>query len=371
MLNWIRPLVVVPILALSAPVMAADFDDRDRLAEILTLDEQAPLADAEESLAEYAGNLDEAKSELATVQDAYEGLAGAAAAAQQRADEAGDALAAAIEDGVMGEELAALEQGAISALDAAVAAADAAAGAKSDLDGAQAKVDGHQADYDAASTRVEGILAEIDGTSDFVASLDDEQARALNRSLHNAVASGLLPLDIDLDVLARILEEGLANGEIQQLTHAFEMEARFERLAARFDAKGDRFDAQAERARAKGASSKERFLCRIGNSDCGDADGDDGSSEPPVRDKARDGSGDAVSLDGDVVDVPDRDKSRDEATDAANERARSAVGEAMRDVARIGLKSEARKVARAAAREAVEDVRNENRGRGLAKGQDK
>jgi hypothetical protein len=206
---------------------------------------------------------------------------------------------------------------------------------------AQGKADGAQGEYDAAKTVVDAIVAEIEGTEEFVDGLDDDQAFALNRSLNNANKSGLLPLDIDLDVLSRIVDEDLANGEIQQLTHAYEMEARFERLAARFDDKGDGFEAQAERARRKGADSKDKFLCRIGDG-C-DSDDDDGTSAALAT-----------------------------AGDAAQEQARAAVGEAMRDIAQSGLKGEARKAAataaKEAAQEAAEEARDDSRGRGLAKG---
>jgi chromosome segregation ATPase len=45
------PLAALALVLFAAPVAAADFHDRDALAATLTLDEQAPLADAEESLA--------------------------------------------------------------------------------------------------------------------------------------------------------------------------------------------------------------------------------------------------------------------------------------------------------------------------------
>ena len=60
------------------------------------------------------------------------------------------------------------------------------------------------------------------------------------------------------------------------------------------------------------------------------------------------------------------------AGDAAQEQARAAVGEAMRDIAQSGLKGEARKAAataaKEAAQEAAEEARDDSRGRGLAKG---
>jgi hypothetical protein len=139
------------------------------------------------------------------------------------------------------------------------------------LDGAQAGVDTAQTTLDEANAAVQAILAEVQGTEEFVAQLDDQQVFAVNRALHNAVQSGLLPLDIDLDLLQRIVAEDFGNREIQALTHAFELEARFERRAARFEAKADAtgndtFQDHADRARAQGAALKEKFLARLDGS---------------------------------------------------------------------------------------------------------
>jgi hypothetical protein len=340
MLKLIRPLLAVPLLALAMPAVATDFDDRDLLKEILTLDEQAPLADAEEDLAKADELLGSAEMLRDAAKDDYDAAAATAMELDGLAVEAEEAFQMAVDDGVMGDELAMLEMDAAEKRKLANEAKDAADGLFAAYEDAQGKVDTAQGDYDAAKMVVDSINAEIDGTREFVDGLDDDQAFALNRSLNNASKSGLLPLDIDLDVLSRIVDENLANGEIQQLTHAYEMEARFERLAARFDAKGDGFEDQADRARSKGADSKQKFLCRIGD---GCDSGDDGTS-----------TAQAV------------------AEDAASELARNAVGETMRDVARSDLKGAARKAAataaQEAAKEAAEEVRDENRGRGLAKG---
>jgi len=318
MLKLFSSLVAVSVLALAPQAFATDFTDRDLLTDLLTLDEQAALPAAEDALDDAQGDFDAA--------------AAAATEAGMAAKMAAEELAQGIEDGLMGEELKALEIAAAAALVEAglkSAAADSAEGA---LDDAQGVVD--------------AINEEIDGTEEFVENLDDKSAFALNRSLNNAVKSGLMPLDIDLDVLQRIIDEDLGNGEIQKLTHAYEMEARFERLAARFDDRdAEKFASQADRARSKGQSSRDKFLGQIG-----------------------DGSGD--------------DESGDEVTAAAKDQANKAAGDAAREIARGKARGHAGEAASAAAKDVAGELAREiakeqsmgapgSAGRGLAKGHDK
>ena len=106
--------------------------------------------------------------------------------------------------------------------------------------------------------------SEIEATRVLVGALDRAQLFALRDGLNEAERARLLPLDIDVDVLERIVTEDLAASEVLQLVHAFALEARYERMARRFDARGEGYEAFAERARAEGAGQRARFLCGIG-----------------------------------------------------------------------------------------------------------
>src|SRR5262245_59016705 len=203
-------------LALGAGVTgaaaAADFSDRALLIETFSLDEAAPLAAAQ--------------AELAAAEEA---------------------LAAA-------EEALALANAAVPPDPAAIAAAQADVLAKSAV-------------RDEKAAAVAAIDAELAATAELVGQLSDRQVHALNAALQNARKTGLLPLDLDADELTAILEGGWGMPEIAALTHAYEAEARFDRLSLRFleraEATGDeRFALKAERFAARGDAHKDRFLAK-------------------------------------------------------------------------------------------------------------
>ena len=205
------------------------------------------------------------------------------------------------------------------------------------VENADELVDVKEMGRDDAQELVDMINEEIDGTEEFVENLDDRTVFALNRSLNNAVRTGLLPLDIDLDVLNRITDEDLGNGEIQQLTHAFETDARFERLAARFDAKADasgndKFASHAERARNKGQERKNSFLDRIG-------DGGDDVGAMPVEEVTA------------AVSAAVADAANDAAADSASEQASTAVGAAAQEAAAEAAEATVGEIARELAKQ--------------------
>jgi hypothetical protein len=137
------------------------------------------------------------------------------------------------------------------------------------LAAAQEVVDEAQQVVDAAQAVVDAILAEIEGTEQYVDELSDKEVFAYNRAFNNAIQTDLLPLDIDLDLLNFLAENGNTNRDIQLATNGFESEARFMRKATWFEAKAestgkDHFYAKADRARAKGAAQKAKFLDKVG-----------------------------------------------------------------------------------------------------------
>ena len=202
----------------------------------------------------------------------------------------------------------------MAAADAATAAADAAAEAitaqetfdaadmaantaQTLLNDAQDDVDVAQIDVDEAQEVVQIIVDEIEGTEEFVANLDEDLVFALNRSLHPAVQTDLLPLDIDLDLLSRITAEDLGNGEIQALTRGFRFQERFNRKAADFAAQGK--TQQAEFFSAKADEMLAKNLARVdgpaGKSGAGAADAAVAAASGLAAEAANAAAGEAAS----------------------------------------------------------------------------
>ena len=198
---------------LASEAAATDFSDRDLLTETLSLDEQAPLADAAAGLAAAESALADAETALAEAQSA------------------------------------------VPQDPAAIAAAEVEVAAR-------------QADVDKSRAAVEAIEGELARTAELVGELSPKQVHDLNAALQNARQTGLLPLDIDAAQLEAILDGGYGTREIHALTAAYESQARFERLALRFV---DRFDAtgrphfaeQAERFEARGEAASEKFQAKL------------------------------------------------------------------------------------------------------------
>ncbi|MGH8658591.1 MAG: hypothetical protein ACREV4_09005 [Gammaproteobacteria bacterium] len=97
--------------------------------------------------------------------------------------------------------------------------------------------------------------------------LSDEQVFALNRSLNNAVSSGL-NVDIDSEHLQDVIDGDYDGRQINALTKALEEEAKFTKLSDKFQDKyeasgNERFLEHSERMLDKGVQQKEKFLSKI------------------------------------------------------------------------------------------------------------
>jgi len=245
-----RMLQLAPVLLLAVALSASATDFRDRTALAAQLDSgfEVSLANAEESLASAQTKLDAAEADLADAQ-ANNG----------------------------------------------------------DVAGAQAKVDAAQADIDAAQAKVDSAQAQVGGATGLVDQMSDDQVFALNRALNNAAHNGLGPLAFDPALLQRIIDEDLGTKEIQTLTHAVELHARFDQHADRFDAKADasgdaRFSDKADAMRDRGATLEGKFLARLDPSD----DAADAAAEA-AGDAARDAAREARHAAKDAI----RDAARD------------------------------------------------------------
>jgi hypothetical protein len=204
-------------VAVATDAMATDFTDRDLLIGTFSMDEEAPLAGAQAELAA-------AQSDLTTAQAALD-----AANAATPADPA------------------------------AIAAAEADVAAK-------------QGVVDAKLAAVQAIEGELAETAALVGQLSEKQVHALNAALQNARKAGLLPLDLDAEYLQQILDGGWGMPEIAALTHAYEAEARFDRLSLRFverfeEGGNAHFAEQAERFAARGDEQAARFLGKVAAQD--------------------------------------------------------------------------------------------------------
>lgn len=109
------------------------------------------------------------------------------------------------------------------------------------------------------------IQNEFDETSTFVRGLKEEQVFALNRSLNDALDSGLT-LDIDSVDLALIENANMI--QINAFTQAFKQQARFnqkaDKFTARYKATGDeKFIKRAARMKNKGRVQKATFINKM------------------------------------------------------------------------------------------------------------
>jgi len=213
LVNAVLSLALGAGLAAASDASAVDFTDRALLIETFSLDEAAPHAEAQAALADAEGDLAEAQGAL--------DLANAASPPDP----------------------------------AAIAAAEAEVAAK-------------QAIVDEKTAALAAIDAELAATAELVGQLSEKQVHALNAALQNARKTGLLPLDLDASALQAILDGGWGMPEIAALTHAYEAEARFDRLSLRFleryeSTGNEHFAAQAERFAARGDEQAARFLEKV------------------------------------------------------------------------------------------------------------
>jgi len=217
------------------------FYDRELLTETLTADDQEALAAAQEAhAAAEAADLAAAEAVQADVdaQAALDADADAAAAAAVAADPIDPIL-----------DAAALEL---------QATAD-----ETDANALQATAD--ETDTVETGETLAIIEAEFTNTVLFVDGLSEEQVFALNRSLNNAVSSGLL-VDIDSEDLALIVDANKL--QINAFTQAFEQEARFllkmDKFAAKAEESGDdKFLVIGDRMMTKADDQKAKFLSKM------------------------------------------------------------------------------------------------------------
>jgi len=229
------------------------FYDRELLTETLTADDQEALAAAQEAhAAAEAADLAAAEAVQADVdaQAALDADADAAAAAAVAADPIDPILdAAALELQATADETDA------NALQATANETDAGA--------LQATAD--ETDTVETGETLAIIEAEFTNTVLFVDGLSEEQVFALNRSLNNAVSSGLL-VDIDSEDLALIVDANKL--QINAFTQAFEQEARFllkmDKFAAKAEESGDdKFLVIGDRMMTKADDQKAKFLSKM------------------------------------------------------------------------------------------------------------
>jgi hypothetical protein len=299
-------LIVTIALGIQIPgALANDFHDPERLVRILTADDVRDLARAEVELEASRLALREANAAVAE-----------AARLEQRALTAEQELQDAIDAGAEQEKIDRLTRVANAAREAADSAAENAPSDEEVLKLEQ--------DVETAKGEVEGIETEIEKTAELVGELSPDQVFAFNRSLNNAVHSGLV-VDIDSPELQEALDEEYGKLRINALTRAFEQEAKFEQLAAKFDD-----EHKAERFLERADTHKQRFLDKI---------------EHFAAVEARQAA---------------KRVARDEAREAAEHAARETMKQEMRGQARAA----ARHAARQAAHDATKAEHREGRGKG-------
>lgn len=237
------------------------FYDRDLLTETLQADDQEALAAAQEAH-QAAIEADQAAAEAAQAD------ADAAAAAQADADAAAAADEAAAADPGNTELADIAVQTDADALQviAELTDADALQVIAEQTDAGALELVANETDATETADTLAVIETEFSATKLFVEGLTNEQVFALNRSLNNAVSSGLL-VDIDAEDLALIVDANKL--QINAFTQAFEQEARFLLKADKFAAKAeesgdDKFLVIGDRMTSKAEDQKAKFIAKIG-----------------------------------------------------------------------------------------------------------
>ena len=240
--------------------------DRGALVDVLTRDEQVPLLEtrkhlvsAEQTRLEASRAREAASAERNAMQDAFEAaflelstleLAGEGKAdAKRRRDRKAEKARK--------KALDSLADSVTTAESELKIVRDALAKAQSELEAAEAR----EREVREASKALAG---EIDSTRALVADLSDDQVRAFQRAVDDALRRGL-PLDIGSTQLLEILEGGYDGRQIDLLTRAYSQRARFERLAVHLEKRAqDTGDEalleRAARARERGERERTRLL---------------------------------------------------------------------------------------------------------------
>lgn len=262
--------------AYAEEVETQQFYDRELLTETLTADDQEALAAAQEAN-QIALETDQAAADAAaadaTAAAAAQADADAAAAAQADTDAATAQANADADPGntdlaTTASELQALaDQTDATALQTLADETDASAlqTAADETDAGALQTVADETDAAETAEALGLIETEFAETATFVEGLTDEQVFALNRSLNNALSSGLL-VDIDVEDLALIADANKL--QINAFTQAFEQEARFllkaDKFAAKYEESGnEKFLGIGERMGTKGETQKAKFLAKI------------------------------------------------------------------------------------------------------------
>ena len=179
-------------------------------------------------------------------------------------------------------------------------------------------------------------IASLQAPLTFLADLSPEQVFALNRSLNNAVKSGLV-IDYtsveNLALLQRIIDEDLDTRQIHFLTKALEQEAKFLQIYARTGNAA---------FQDKAASARDKFVAKIDNTGSPSLEGED-LSEEAARQAAKDARTAAKEIAKEAREIAKEaaKDARDEAKQVASvsrEEAKQAAKEA-RDLAKEAKKA--------------------------------
>jgi len=242
-----RAIALFSVFFLALPAAAIDQHDRIELADMLALDDQEALAEADAAFTAVQSELFEAESVLDIAKADYAIVAGPVEEATEELAAAEADLKDAIAAEVPDEEILDLEDavhGAKLWLEEVAAEVEPYEEARAD---AKAVFDEIKQRYHEARRELSVARTEVVATTRFVEKLDDRRAGLLHGALIDAAREDLLPLDIDVDVLELISAKDLGKAEIEQLPFAF------------------------ERAREQGVDGTAVFLCMIGDEDCPEA----------------------------------------------------------------------------------------------------
>lgn len=244
MCNRAHLLLPACLIALAGPALALDQNDRMELADLLVMDDQAVLADADEAYGDIQARLFEAESELDVAMADYKLVAGPVEEVAEELEAAQLDLQEAAEAEAPDEEIADLEDQVLAAQEWMEEAAAEVEPYEAVRLEAQEAFDALRQEYADAHRAFNRARSEILQTKRFVEALDERRATALYSAMLDAADQDLLPLDIDLDVLELIADKQLGRRAIEQLPSAFDT------------------------ARKQGGDGVAVFLCLIGDDAC-------------------------------------------------------------------------------------------------------
>ena len=241
----------------ASPVAALDQTQRVELADLLTLDDRAEHAAADEAFAAIKVDMFEVRGELDVLEADYELVAGPYEQAALELAAAEQDLKEARADDAPSEEIADLEDvvfGAKQWVEEVSAEVEPLARAR---DEAKARFDGLTKEVHAAQRELGFATRELHGTQRFVQRLDDPRADALYTAMLGAAEEGWLPLDIDLDALEWIVQKQISRRAVSKLPEVYQS------------------------AREQGGEGFVAFVCAVGDPECPD---DAARAEPALAD---------------------------------------------------------------------------------------